>query len=1149
MKTKLLLVLAALFSLSSVSRAQVTAFTYQGVLNSDGFPVTAPTDLTFALFTADTGGSQVGPALTNASVAVSNGLFVVTLDFGVDVFTGPARWLAIAVRPGGSEGDYTNLAPRQPITATPYAIFASGANAAGISGVLPSASIVGNYTNAVVFDNPANAFTGNGAGLTSLNASELIGGTVSDARLSASVSLLGPTIETVEITDGTIVDADISGSATIADGKLATIVTAGKVADSALSGNVALRGGGNTFNGDQIITNGNVGIGITNPATRLHVDGTVTATSFAGDGSGLTGLNAGNLVGGTVPDALLSTNVSLLGAIIDSVDVNTASFNTTFWRNGGNAGTTTDTHFLGTTDNQPLEFKVNNQRVLRLEPTAFGPNIIGGFSGNFVSNGVVGATIAGGGLSIGGQVNQALNNLTTVSGGADNVASGDTATVGGGLRNVASGSLAIIGGGLGNTASGDFATIPGGRNNAAAHNAFAAGTRAKANHTGAFVWADSTFADFASTADNQFLIRAGGGVGIGTNDTSGAALRVAGTIKADSFAGDGSGLAGLNADNITSGTLLDARLSASVSLLGTNIDSVEIADDTIVDADISGSAAIADSKLATITTTGKVADSALSGNVSLLGQTIDSVEIADGTIVDADISGSAAIADSKLATITTTGKVADSALSGNVSLLGQSIASIEITDGTIVDADISASAAIADTKLATISSVGKVANSALSGSVSLLGQTIEAAEITDGTIVAGDVNAASFDTTFWRSLGNGGTTSGTHFIGTTDSQPVEFKVNNLRAFRLEPNAVSPNVVGGYSSNFVSGGLAGAIIGGGGQQNQPNQVLASFGTIGGGLGNTVGGLGATVGGGASNNAAGSYATIPGGHSNIATDYGFAAGRRARADHQGAFVWADATDADFATTTTNQFLIRAGGGVGINTTAPQWPLDVNGSMRVGGANADGSEKLIRFGDESYVSIGEDLVDDRMQLTAQTFVFTNLLGSARIGIGRVTTGNNLEVEGEASKTTAGSWLANSDARIKQDIQPVMGALDKLSQVRLVSFRYTDEYRRDHLSVENRPYLNVVAQEFREVFPEHVKSSGEKLADGSEILQVDTYPLTIYSAAAVQELNRKVEERSRRLETENAKLQQKNAELETRLAALEKFMKKLNVAQGGAR
>jgi hypothetical protein len=62
-----------------------------------------------------------------------------------------------------------------------------------------------------------------------------------------------------------------------------------------------------------------------------------------------------------------------------------------------------------------------------------------------------------------------------------------------------------------------------------------------------------------------------------------------------------------------------------------------------------------------------------------------------------------------------------------------SITSAMITDGAIVNADINASAAIADTKLATIATAGKVADTALSANVTKLGQTIEAAEIADLT--------------------------------------------------------------------------------------------------------------------------------------------------------------------------------------------------------------------------------------------------------------------------------------------------------------------------------------------------------------------------------------------------------------------------------
>lgn len=53
-------------------------------------------------------------------------------------------------------------------------------------------------------------------------------------------------------------------------------------------------------------------------------------------------------------------------------------------------------------------------------------------------------------------------------------------------------------------------------NEAGGSYSFAAGQQAKALHQGAFVWADSQNAPFASTANDQFLIRAQGGVGIGT---------------------------------------------------------------------------------------------------------------------------------------------------------------------------------------------------------------------------------------------------------------------------------------------------------------------------------------------------------------------------------------------------------------------------------------------------------------------------------------------------------------------------------------------------------------------------------------------------------------------------------------------------------
>jgi hypothetical protein len=157
--------------------------------------------------------------------------------------------------------------------------------------------------------------------------------------------------------------------------------------------------------------------------------------------------------------------------------------------------------------------------------------------------------------------------------------------------------------------------------------------------------------------------------------------------------------------------------------------------------------------------------------------------------------------------------------------------------------------------------------------------------------------------------------------------------------------------------------------------------------------------------------------------------------------------------------------------------------------------------------------------------------------VGIGRVPTGNKLDVEGNASKTTATAWLANSDRRIKEDIRTIGGALEKLGRVRLVDFRYKADYRALHTSIEDRRYMNVVAQEFAEVFPDHVSKSGDLLPDGSAILHVDTYPLTIYSAAAVQlrQMLKSKDAEIAALKKQLAAQEERDRAIEARLSRLE--------------
>jgi hypothetical protein len=133
-----------------------TAFTYQGNLAAGGQIAHGLYDFQFLLWDAATQGNSVAGPLSTNGVEVTNGLFTVSLDFGAGVFDGQARWLQIAVRTNGG-GDLTTLAPRQPLTASPFALYALNADLSG----------------PIIATNPANqlqgVFAGNGAGLTNLD--------------------------------------------------------------------------------------------------------------------------------------------------------------------------------------------------------------------------------------------------------------------------------------------------------------------------------------------------------------------------------------------------------------------------------------------------------------------------------------------------------------------------------------------------------------------------------------------------------------------------------------------------------------------------------------------------------------------------------------------------------------------------------------------------------------------------------------------------------------------------------------------------------------------------------------------------------------------------------------------------------------------
>jgi hypothetical protein len=166
--------------------------------------------------------------------------------------------------------------------------------------------------------------------------------------------------------------------------------------------------------------------------------------------------------------------------------------------------------------------------------TNAGVSTIGGGQGNTIQPGSFDSTIAGGfqntiqndsaNSTIGGGAENTIQNNTyesTIAGGVNNTIqfNAGTSTIGGGQNNTIQGNatFSTIAGGSGNIVSGAYGTVPGGSGNVATNNAFATGTSAIASNTGAFVWADDSGSSFASTSNNQFSVRASGGVAFFSN--------------------------------------------------------------------------------------------------------------------------------------------------------------------------------------------------------------------------------------------------------------------------------------------------------------------------------------------------------------------------------------------------------------------------------------------------------------------------------------------------------------------------------------------------------------------------------------------------------------------------------------------------------
>jgi hypothetical protein len=229
--------------------------------------------------------------------------------------------------------------------------------------------------------------------------------------------------------------------------------------------------------------------------------------------------------------------------------------------------------------------------------------------------------------------------------------------------------------------------------------------------------------------------------------------------------------------NLTGGITLEGATADEYEMFVTTADIT--ADRTVTFPNATGTVALTSD----LNAYAPLASPTFTGTVSLPANTISQSMMADDSVGTNEIGGSAV----------TTEKIADGA-----------VTSAKIADGTIVDGDINASAAIADTKLATIATALKVSNSATTATNANTASAIVArdasGDFSAGTITASLTGNASTATT----LATARNIAGQSFNGSANISIAPTDLTGVTSTAEEINILDGATLSTTELNYVDG---------------------------------------------------------------------------------------------------------------------------------------------------------------------------------------------------------------------------------------------------------------------------------------------------------------------------------------------------------
>lgn len=216
---------------------------------------------------------------------------------------------------------------------------------------------------------------------------------------------------------------------------------------------------------------------------------------------------------------------------------------------------------------------------------------------------------------------------------------------------------------------------------------------------------------------------------------------------------------------------------------------------------------------------------------------------------------------------------------------------------------------------------------------------------------------------------------------------------------------------------------------------------------------------------------------------------------------------------STSGTEKLRIDSSGNVGIGTSSPTAPLHVSGggilgsnstnpiaftgsggqNAGIGSYNANTDFNIYSAGTGNIKFLNGSTWNSAGQLTALGTERMRIDSSGNVGIGTTSPSEALNVSGNILAT--GNITAYSDARLKENVEPIDNALNKVEQIS------GNTYTRNDLEDTERRYAGVIAQEVETVLPEAVKTT----EDGTKVVDYNaTIALLI---EAVKELKSEVD------------------------------------------